>query len=335
VRGALSNERPYRDRRTFITLLGSAATWPFSARAQRAAIPVIGFLRSSTLADATRLVTAFREGLKDAGFTEGQNVAVEYRSADNDQDRLAALATDFSRRPVAVIVANVAAAVAAKAATTTVPIVFATGSDPVEDHLVPRLNRPGGNVTGVVFFAGQMGSKVLDLLHQLVPKAATVAVLLDATTSDTVVEQQNLEAAAPAIGARLIVFKAASNADIETAFATFVGQGAGALVVGAGALLFSNRERIVALAVRHAIPAVYPVREFAEAGGLMSYGASISEAYRQVGIYAGRILKGEKPGDLSVMRSTRFELVINLKTAKTLGLTLPLALQVAVDEVIE
>jgi len=187
----------------------------------------------------------------------------------------------------------------------------------------------------VVFFAGQMGSKVVDLLHQLVPKAATVAVLLDATTSDTVVEQQNLEAAAPAIGARLIVFKAASNADIETAFATFVGQGAGALVVGAGALLFSNRERIVALAVRHAIPAVYPVREFAEAGGLMSYGASISEAYRQVGIYAGRILKGEKPGDLSVMRSTRFELVINLKTAKTLGLTLPLALQVAVDEVIE
>ena len=322
-------------RRQFITLLGGAAVaWPLAARAQQPAMPVVGFLRSASLTDATQLIDAFRQGLKEIGYVEGQNVAIEYRSANNDHDHLTALATDFARRPVAVIVGNVLAAIAAKAATTTVPIVFATGSDPVRDGLVTSLNRPGGNVTGVSFFAARLGAKRLEQLRQLVPTATTIAVLV-APGSDAVSERRDLEAAAQTIGQQLTIFDVSANDDIETAFTTFAARRAGALLVVGGAFMFSNRERVVALAARHGLPASYPVREFVSAGGLTSYAPSIAEAYRQVGIYAGRILKGEKPADLPVMQSTKFEFVINLKTTKALGLTIPDKLLALADEVIE
>ena len=324
-------------RRDFITLLGgAAAAWPLAAQAQQQpTIPVIGFLRSASPADSTHLVTAFREGLKEAGIVEGQNVAIEYRYADNQIDRLPALVADLIRRPMAVIVGNVAPALAAKAATTTVPIVFVTGGDPVQDGLVANLNRPGGNVTGVSFFSSVVGTKRLELLRQLVPRATTIAVLANPDNPNTGAERRDVQAAALAIGQDLIVLDARSVRDIETAFATFVQRGAGALLAGGGAFLNSNRERIVALAARHALPTSYAQRETVVAGGLMSYGASITDAYRQVGIYAGRILKGEKPADLPVMRSSKFEFVINLKTAKALGLTVPLIMQMTADEVIE
>jgi putative ABC transport system substrate-binding protein len=324
-------------RREFITLLGgAAAAWPIAARAQQQpAMPVIGFLRSTSPADSTHLVTAFHGGLKEAGIVEGQNVAIEYRYADNQIDRLPALVADLIRRPVAVIVGNVAPALAAKAATTTVPIVFVTGGDPVQDGLVTNLNRPGGNVTGVSFFSSVVGTKRLELLRQLVPRATTIAVLANPDNPNTEAERRDVQAAALAIGQQLIVLDARSIRDIETAFATFVQRGAGALLAGGGAFLNSNRERIIALAARHALPTSYAQRETVAAGGLMSYGASITDAYRQVGIYAGRILKGEKPADLPVMRSSKFEFVINLKTAKALGLTVPLIMQMTADEVIE
>ena len=323
-------------RREFITVLGSAAAaWPVAARAQQPAIPVIGFLRSAPIADATHLVTAFRQGLKEAGFIEGQNVTVDYRSAENDRDQLTRLVAEFTRRPVAVIVANQISALAAKAATATVPIVFATGADPIRDGLVAGLNRPGGNVTGVVFFGAVLGAKRLELLRQLVPMATTIAVLVGLESPETAAERRDLQAAAQAVGQQLVVFDAASERDIETAFAMFVQRGARAVITVGGAFIFSNRERIVALAARHALPASYANRELIEAGGLMSYGASITDAYRQVGIYTGRILKGEKPAELPVMQATKFELVINLKTATALGLTVPDKLLVAADEVIE
>ena len=323
------------NRREFIALLGgAAAAWPLAARAQQAAMPVIGFLRSTSLADATSLVTAFRQGLKDAGFVEGQNVAVEYRSGENDRDRLSALVSDFIRRPVAVIVGNLNSALAAKAATATVPIVFATGSDPVQDGLVTSLNRPGGNITGVSFLAAVLGAKRLEQLRQLMPSATTIAVLVGPESADAV-DRRNVEAAAQAVWQQLIVLGATNDSDIETAFATFVQRGAGALITVGGAFMTSNRERIVALAARHRLPASYSVREFVAAGGLMSYGTSITDAYRQVGIYAGRILKGEKPDDLPVMQSTKFEFVLNLKTARTLGLEFHPQLLATADEVIE
>ena len=323
-------------RREFISLLGGvAAAWPKAARAQQSAMPVIGFLRSAPIADATHLVTAFRQGLKEAGFIEGQNVTVDYRSAENDRDQLTRLVAEFTRRPVAVIVANQISALAAKAATATVPIVFATGADPIRDGLVAGLNRPGGNVTGVVFFGAVLGAKRLELLRQLVPMATTIAVLVGLDSPETAAERRDLQAAAQAVGQKLVVFDAASERDIETAFAMFVQRGARAVITVGGAFIFSNRERIVALAARHALPASYANRELIEAGGLMSYGASITDAYRQVGIYTGRILKGEKPAELPVMQATKFELVINLKTATALGLTVPDKLLVAADEVIE
>jgi putative ABC transport system substrate-binding protein len=323
-------------RREFITLIGGAAVaWPIGAGAQQPTMPVVGFLRSPSLADATHLVIAFRLGLKEAGFVEGQNVAIEYRSAENDRDKLTALVSDFTRRPVVVIVGDNPSALVAKAVTTTVPIVFATGGDPVSDGLVASLNRPGGNVTGVSFISGVLGPKRLELLRQLVPRAKTIAMLVNPSTAETVTERSDVQAAAQAIGQQLIILDVSSDRDIETAFATFVQRGAGALLVGTGGFMFSNRERLVALAARHALPANYFLREFVVAGGLMSYGTSITDAYRQVGIYAGRILKGEKPANLPVMQPTKFELVINLKTAKALGLTVPPALLTSADEVIE
>jgi putative ABC transport system substrate-binding protein len=322
-------------RRDFIAGLAGAVAWPLAAQGQQPAMPVVGFLRSTSPADSTHLVTAFREGLKEAGIVEGQNVAIEYRYADNQIDRLPALVADLIRRPVAVIVGNVAPALAAKAATTTVPIVFVTGGDPVQDGLVANLNRPGGNVTGVSFFSSVVGTKRLELLRQLVPRATTIAVLVNPDNPNTEADRKDVQAAALAIGQQLIVLDASSVRDIETAFATFVQRGAGALLAGGGAFMNSNRERIVALAARHALPTSYAQRETVVAGGLMSYGASITDAYRQVGIYAGRILKGEKPADLPVMRSSKFEFVINLKTAKALGLTVPLIMQMTADEVIE
>ena len=272
-------------------------------------MPVVGFLRSTSAAPFANLVTAFRKGLNEAGYVEDQNVAVEYRWAEGRHDRLPALVADLIRRKVDVFVGNNLAALAAKAPTTTVPIVFASGSDPVTDGLVASLNRPGGNVTGVSFTSGVLGPKRLELLRQLVPGAKTIAMLANRSTAETVTERSDVQAAALAIGQQLVVLDASSDQDIEAAFATFIQRGAGALLVGTGAFLNSHRVRIVALATRQALPVVYPLREYVEDGGLMSYGTSINDAYRQAGVYAGRILKGEKPGDLPVMQSTKFELV--------------------------
>jgi putative tryptophan/tyrosine transport system substrate-binding protein len=322
-------------RREFITLLGSAAAWPLQARAQQSAMPVIGFLRDTSLADATYLVAAFRQGLKEAGFIEGQNVAIEYRSAEDQPHRLPGLVADLVRQQVAQIVCNTRSAFAAKAATSTVPIAFVTG-DPVRDGLVASLNRPGGNVTGVSFLNSVLAAKRLELLHQIAPKATIIAAMSENSSSpDIEAERRDLLAAAQATGQQLIVLDVSSDREIETAFTTLVQRGASALHVGTGAFMNSQRELIVALAARHTIPAIYNWREAVAAGGLMSYAPSITDAYRQAGIYAGRILKGEKPSDLPVMLPTKFELVLNLKTAKALGLEIPDRLLALADEVIE
>ncbi|MFL4979486.1 MAG: ABC transporter substrate-binding protein, partial [Xanthobacteraceae bacterium] len=309
-------------RREFILAFGGAAVWPLVARAQQPAMPVVGFLRT-TLTDVPHYVTAFRQGLKEAGFVEGQNVAVEYRSAEGRHDRLPALVADLVRRPVAVIVATTTpAALAAKAATTTIPIVFEMGSDPVRLGLVASLNRPGGNVTGVSWLS-ELAAKQLGFLRDLAPGAARIAVLVDPKFPTTERFVSEVWAAASAMGQQIEVLDVSSDREIETAFTTLAQRGAGALLAGFGGFFLSQRERIVALAARHRIPAIYYSRDYVAAGGLMSYAASVTDAYRQAGIYAGRILKGEKPGDLPVMLPTKFELVVNVKTAKALGLEIP------------
>jgi putative ABC transport system substrate-binding protein len=323
-------------RREFLGVLGGgAAAWPLAARAQQRALPLVGFLRSTSLASATHLVTAFRQGLKETGFVEGQNVAIEFHFSDDHPERLPAMVAELIRRTAAVIVGNSSSALGAKAATTTVPIVFVTGGDPVQDGLVASLNRPGGNVTGVVFFNAVLGAKRLELLRQVLPKATTIAMLTNPNSPNTEAERIEVQAAAQAIGQQLIVFDVNSVHDIDAAFAALVQRGAGALFVGSGAFLNSNRERLVALAVRYGLPASYVWREAAVIGGLMSYGASITEAHRQAGVYAGRILKGEKPAELPVIQATKFEFVINLKTAKALGLEFHPQLLATADEVIE
>jgi putative tryptophan/tyrosine transport system substrate-binding protein len=323
-------------RRDFITLIGgAAAAWPFAARAQQSAMPLVGFVRSESLADATNLVTAFRNGLMEAGFIEGQNVGVEYHSGEGQAERLQSVVAELIRRPVSVIAGNSVAMLAAKAATATIPVVFASGGDPVQQGLVGSLNRPGGNVTGVVFITGTLGTKRLELLRQIAPKATAIGMLANPNTTETEAERTDVQAAAQAIGLQLIIVDVGSDSDIERAVAALVQRGVGALLVGAGGFMTSRRERVVALAARYALPTCYSNREAVVAGGLMSYGTSITDAFRQVGNYTGRILKGEKPGDLPIMQSTKFELVLNLKTGKTLGLAIPSALLALADEVIE
>jgi ABC-type uncharacterized transport system substrate-binding protein len=322
-------------RREFIALLGGAAAWPLTARAQQPGMPVVGFLRSTSSVDSRYLVAAFRGGLTEVGFIEGRNVAIEQRWAEGRNERLPALVADLINRQAAVIVANTAGAFAAKAAATTLPVVFATGTDPVRDGLVASLNRPGANFTGVIFITSELGTKRLELLRQIAPQATSVAMLVMPSGKETEFERFDVVKAAQALGLQLLVADATSRPELEAAFATFAQRRADAVLVGTGALTNSHSEAIVALAARHSIPTIYPLREYVSIGGLMSYGASITDAYRQAGIYAGRILKGERPADLPVIQSTKFDLVLNLKTAKALGLDVPDKLLALTDEVIE
>ena len=317
-------------RREFIALIGGAAVaWPLVARAQQPAVPVVGLLPSRQ-----HYMTVLRQGLKEAGFVEGRDVAIEYRSAE-DQTRLPLLIADLLRREVALIVGNTPSAIAAKTATTTVPIVFVTGGDPVRDGLVANLNRPGGNVTGVSFMSVELAAKQFGLLRELLPGAARIAMLVDPKWPLTEPFVSQVRAAASAMGQQIDVLYVSSDREIETALTTLAQRGAGALHVGVGTFMFSQRERIVALAARHRIPAIYVLRDYVAAGGLMSYGASIPDAYRQAAIYAGRVLKGEKPADLPILQPTKFELVINMKTAKALGINVPPTLLARANEVIE
>jgi putative tryptophan/tyrosine transport system substrate-binding protein len=324
-------------RRALMSLLGGAAVaWPLAARAQQPSVPVIGFLHSASLGPHASFVAAFQQGLRAAGYVEGQNVAIEYRWAEGQFDRLPTLVTEFVRRQVSIIVApGSPSALAAKTATTTIPIVFFSGVDPVKLGLVASLNRPAGNITGVSLLNSLLVAKRLELLHELVPTAGAIALLVNPTTPFTEAEIGEAQVAARTLGLQLHFLNASGEAEIDTAFADMVQMRIGALVVSADGFFISQRKRIIRLAESHAVPAIYQLREFAEAGGLMSYGTDLAEAYRQMGIYSGRILKGDKPGDLPVQQATKFELVLNLKTAKALGLTFPLPLLGRADEVIE
>jgi putative ABC transport system substrate-binding protein len=322
-------------RREFITLLGgAAAAWPLVARAQQPGVALVGLLSSIHYDD--REISAVRQGLKEAGYVEGRNVAIKDRSAGGRFDRLPGLAAELVADPVAVIVAlSPPAARAAKAATATIPIVFAIGADPVELGLVSSLNRPGGNVTGVTLLINTLGAKRLELLRELVPSAKVIGVLINPRNPTSQSQTTDVQAAAGAHGIELMIVDASSERDIDTAFTSFVQHHVNAIIVGADSLFLSRREQLVGLAARHALPTIYYLREFADVGGLISYGASITDAYRLTGGHVGRILKGEKPADLPVQQTVKFELAINLKTAKTLGLTVPQIMQMTADEVIE
>jgi putative ABC transport system substrate-binding protein len=325
-------------RREFIALLGGAGVaWPLAARGQQAGMPVVGYLEPGLPDAMAHRLAAFRKGLNETGYVEGQNVAIEYRWAQDQYDRLPELAADLVRRRVAVIATpgSMQGPLAAKAATTAIPIVFSTGVDPVKVGLVGSLNRPGGNVTGVSSMTGELGAKQLGLLQELLPGAARFAVLANSNDAMTEPIIKDLQIAALAIGRRIDVFNAGTNRDIDTVFASLVQKRVDALLVGPGPLFANRRVQLVTLATHHRVPTIYFSREFAEAGGLMSYGTSQTELYRQVGIYVGRILKGEKPADLPILRATKFEFVINLQTAKTLGLAVPPKLLALADEVIE
>ena len=324
------------NRRKFITLAGaSVAAWPLAVRAQQPAMPVIGVVSLLTPRMMHQPIAAFRDGLKEAGYVEGRNVAVEYRFAEGDLDRVPTIVSELARRPVVVFAGPHLVARAARQATTTIPFVFNAAEDPVKLGVVTSLSRPGGNLTGVYHFSAGLEGKRLGLLHELVPKATTVAVFVSANYPPVEAQLRDVQEAASRMGVQLVVARADAESSFETGFATIVRQRAGALLVCSSPFFFTWHQQLVLLAARHAIPAIYERRGFAEAGGLMSYGTSLPDAYRQMGVYAGRIVKGDKPADLPVVQSTKFDFVINLKTARALGLDVPPTLLARADEVIE
>jgi putative ABC transport system substrate-binding protein len=323
-------------RREFITLLGGAAGWPLAARAQEPKVPVVGFLNSGTPAGLAQLTAAFRQGLNEAGYVEGRNVAIEYRWAEGQYDRLPALVGDLVSRQVTVMAATTTpAALAAKRATSSIPIVFAMGADPIAIGMVDSLSRPSGNVTGINNYMSDLGAKRLELVRELLPGAAVIGMLVNPNFPDAESQAKDMKEAARKFGQQVDVVNANSESDFNPAFATLVQQRARALVVTIDTFFLSRREQLVALAARHKIPAIYFAPEFVSAGGLMSYASNIADGYRQAGIYVGRILKGAKPGDLPVVQPTKFDLIINLKTAKALGLDIPQSVLARAEEVIE
>jgi putative tryptophan/tyrosine transport system substrate-binding protein len=325
-----------RRREFIIGLGGAAAAWPRAARAQRPTLPVIGWINSGS-ADQIHLVRAFRKGLGETGYVEGQNVAIEYRWAEGHYDRLPGLAAELVRRQVALIAATggIPSVAAAKAATTTIPIAFNSGVDPVEAGLAASLSRPGGNLTGVVTLSVEVGPKRLELLHEAVPTATIVALLVNPANPNAEALSRDIQAAGRTIGLQIHILRASTERDFDTVFATLVQLRVGGLVIGADAFFTSRSEQLAALALRHAVPTIYQFPEFAAAGGLMSYGGSLTDAFRLVGVSTGRILKGERPADLPIQQATKVELIINLKTAKSLGLTVPQLLLGRADEIIE